>query len=329
MSEHKSEHRADMQPRPEERVSVKQRLACGILSTLILLFAALEIVPGILSALIDAPVKSLCASLLGDEIGSGGLSLLHEYAGFIGIFVGSLALMAVVKPWRPYLKALGTEAAGNRPSMLALGLLVGFLTNGVCVLVACLMGNIQIEFKRFSPIGIAAFIVVVFIQCATEELQARGFAYQRIKRTYNPRVAILASACFFMIAHVFNSGVTPLALLNIFVIGVFYALFVHCCDSIWLPIGAHTAWNFTQNILFGLPNSGNASTYSIFGLVGTSTDGFAFDTAFGVEGTVVALMVNSLCVVALLAWSRKHAKKELDIWEGEDAGATPDRVRFY
>lgn len=285
--------------------------------------------PGILAAAIDGPMKSLCSSLLGEEIGSGGLSLLHDYSSFFGILVGSLALMAVVKPWRPYLKTLGTRASGNRPSMLLLGLLIGFLTNGACILVACLMGNIHIEFKQFSPVGIAAFAVAVFVQCATEELEARCFAYQRIKRTYNPTVAIIASVAFFMVAHVFNSGVTALALLNIFVIGVFCALLVHRCDSIWLPVGAHTAWNFTQNILFGLPNSGDASTYSIFGLVGNGTNGLAFDTAFGVEGTVVALAINTLSIVALITWSRKHAKKELDIWEEADAGISSDKVRFY
>lgn len=313
---------------PKGTLSFKQRLAGGVITTYLLTTVVFMMGAGMLAALLEVPLKGLCAYLLSAELGAAGVSLLTQYTVFIGLFIGTLLIMAIVKPWRPYLKAFGTKPSGNRPSMLLLGLFLGFATNGACILVAALMGNLRLEFKQFSIVGALVFLVCIFIQASTEELEDRGFAYQRIKRTYGPMVAVIASAVAFMLAHVLNDGVTLLALLNIFVIGVQYALMVHYFDSIWMPMGAHAAWNFTQNILFGLPNSGMASTYSIFGLVDAGSNGFAFDTAFGVEGTPCALVVNVVLIVLIVLWGRKHAKKELDIWESTPE-LTVDKVRFY
>ena len=155
------------------------------------------------------------------------------------------------------------------------------------------------------------------------QMLCRGFAYKRLKRTYNTAVAIIAASSFFSLAHIFNAGVTPLALLSIFFIGVFFSLMVRYFDSIWLPMGAHAGWNFTQNILFGLPNSGHPSTYSIFQIVGDTTNGIAYDTVFGVESSICAVVLEALCIVVLWLWGRKHGKKQdFDIWDGEDTSAS-------
>ncbi len=92
---------------------------------------------------------------------------------------------------------------------------------------------------------------------------------------------------------------------------------VRYLDSIWLTMGAHTAWNLTQNIIFGLPNSGTPSTWSVFSLVGAQSNGIAYDTAFGVEGSVLAVAIHLACVAALLWRARRHDRGQYDIWDGE------------
>lgn len=78
----------------------------------------------------------------------------------------------------------------------------------------------------------------------------------------------------------------------------------------------HTAWNFTQNIIFGLPNSGNVVPYSIFKLdAGSAVKNFAYDPGFGIEGTALSCVVQAAVVIIIFLWGRKHGAKPTDIWE--------------
>ena len=61
-------------------------------------------------------------------------------------------------------------------------------------------------------------------------------------------------------------------------IGKNRSLMVYYMDSLWCAFAVHTAWNFTQNILFGLPNSGINVPYSVFKLnAATARDSFAYN----------------------------------------------------
>ncbi len=292
-------------------------ILCGVLSTFILCSLLTDVVCAIFGLILDLPISLLNRLLFTSTLGAGGVQLLNDYASFLGMALSFLLILYLVKPWRPYLKAYGTGPSGNRASMLALGLLIGFVMNGVSILAAVLAGSVQLDFVQFNVIGFVLFLIFIFIQASTEEIICRGFAYQRIKRTYGTAAAVIGSALIFSLAHIMNPGVTPLALLDIFLTGVLYALMVRYCDSIWMAMGAHTAWNLTQNILFGLPNSGMASSYSFFGLSGVASNSFAYDTAFGVEGTIFAVAVNALCALALFVWGRSRGKKhDFDIWKG-------------
>lgn len=295
----------------------KVYILCGVLSTFVLCSLLTDVVCAIFGLILDLPISLLNRLLLTSTLGAGGVQLLNDYASFLGMALSFLLILYLVKPWRPYLKAYGTGPSGNRVSMLAIGLLIGFVMNGVSILAAVLAGSVQLDFVQFNVIGFVLFLIFIFIQASTEEIICRGFAYQRIKRTYGTAAAVIGSALIFSLAHIMNPGVTPLALLDIFLTGVLYALMVRYCDSIWMAMGAHTAWNLTQNILFGLPNSGMASSYSFFGLSGVASNSFAYDTAFGVEGTIFAVGVNAVCCLALYLWGRSRGKKrDFDIWKG-------------
>jgi hypothetical protein len=60
--------------------------------------------------------------------------------------------------------------------------------------------------------------------------------------------------------------------------------------KLWLPIGLHIAWNFTQGGLFGLPVSGISTP----GLLGSHLSGPAVFSggAFGVEGSLITVLAS-------------------------------------
>ena len=91
------------------------------------------------------------------------------------------------------------------------------------------------------------------------------------------------------------------------------ALIVYYFDSIWVPIIAHTTWNFTQNIVLGLPNSGIVFPVSVFKL-DAGANNFAFDSTFGVEGSILSIILHAIVCVGLYYFGRKKGEIETNIW---------------
>lgn len=238
------------------------------------------------------------------------------YFEFIGIWVLMILYMYLTPKNKPILKAVGGTASGNDWLGLLIGIVIGFGLNALCILVAWLHKDIVLYFDSFQPLYLILIFIAVFIQSSAEELLCRGFLYQRLMRSYGkPVVAIVVNSLFFALMHLMNDGVTVLSLLNIFVVGVLFSLMVYYMDSLWCAMAAHAAWNFTQNILFGLPNSGIVVPYSVFRLeASTARNSFAYNVGFGIEGTLLADAILILACVGLYLWGRKYGRKPLDVW---------------
>ena len=239
------------------------------------------------------------------------------YFEFIGIWIVFYLYFLISLKDRPIMKAIGTRPRGNNIGMFLLGFVVfGFGLNSICAGTAMLNGDIYIYFDSVNVPGLLLVLLAVLVQSGAEELVCRGFIYQRLRRSYkNPWVAIIANSALFALLHIFNPGVNPLAIADIFVTGILFSFMVYYMDSIWCAIAAHTAWNFTQNIIFGLPNSGLVVPFSVYKLdAASATNSFAYNVGFGVEGTVLSVIVLSVASLAIWLWGRKHAKPEYDVW---------------
>lgn len=236
------------------------------------------------------------------------------YFEFWGIWAIVLLYMAVTKKNRPLLKFIGTGTKGNNWINLLLGLLIGVGMNGFCILVAWLHKDIALTYDSFQPIPFVIIFLTVFVQSSAEELLCRGFLYQRLRRSYkHPAVAIVGNSALFAALHLFNEGVTVLSIINILVVGILFSFMVYYMDSIWCAMAAHAAWNFTQNIIFGLPNSGITVPFSVFKLdASTARNSFAYNIGFGIEGTIFADLVLILGCVLLFMWGRKKKSVEVE-----------------
>lgn len=258
------------------------------------------------SVLVRGPHMSL---LSAEFLASDLWYIISVYLRFIGIWLVLLLRMWVFKKDRPLLAAVGPKARGNRAGMLAVGAALGFGMNTLCVLIAWLHKDIVLYFDSFQPLPLLALFAVVLIQSSAEELLCRCFMYGKLLRSYrNPWVAILGNALFFGLLHLGNDGVTVLSVVNIVVVALLFSLIVYYTGSLWCAFMAHTVWNYTQNILFGLPNSGLVSPYSVFKLDAASAmNSFAYNVGFGIEGTVVAVVVLMLATAAVYVWGQRSA----------------------
>ena len=84
-------------------------------------------------------------------------------------------------------------------------------------------------------------------------------------------------------------------------------------DSFWCACAVHAAWNYTQNVILGLPNSGHVSPFSIFRLdASTAKDSFVYNVGFGVEGTYMAVAVQIICAIVIFLMFKNNKLRDYD-----------------
>lgn len=233
------------------------------------------------------------------------------YILFIDIWIGVLFVLFVFKSNHYIIDKITTKTKGNNMANLFWGLFIGFVLNGLCALIAMINGDFTLRFSQFEIFRAFGLFFAVFVQSSAEELLCRGFMYQRLlKSTNSPAFAIIFNSLFFAALHLFNNGMSILPFYCILIFGVLASMLVYYFDSLWMVMGLHAMWNFTQSILLGLPNSGNNVPYSIF-KIGSSVKGsFAYNPIFGLEGTILSCVLMTACCVALYLWK---SKKKVEI----------------
>ena len=239
------------------------------------------------------------------------------YLNFLGVWLVMLLFLAVTHRNRPILKGLTPKTKGNTLKLFAVGLGVGFGTNLLCAFIAMLHGDIHIGFVSFQPISFLIVFATVLVQSGAEELVYRVFIHQRLMRRYgSPVFAAVVTAAVFAVSHAGNQGNGFIPMLSLFALGLICSALVIYQDSPWAAIAVHTAWNFCQNILLGLPNSGAVASYSVFKLE-TATDSFAYNVGFGLEGAITATIIL-LIATGLIVWcGTKHKIVPTNIWDAE------------
>ena len=257
-------------------------------------------------------LQNLITSLVYSE---SMYAFMENYLVFIGIWIIILLNTAVYKSNWPMFKAIGYSRNGNNLRGFLTGIILGFGTNGFCVLMSVLTGDVKLSYFGFDFVVLAAFAVAVFIQSGAEELTDRFFLYQKLRRRYrHPIIAILTNSLVFALMHVGNPGFTVIAGIQIFLVGLIFSLMIYYYNNLWGAMAFHAAWNYTQNIIFGLPNSGIVSEYSIFTLEAASArNGFFYNVSFGVEGSIGASLLLAILAIVIIVINRKKPER-LDIW---------------
>jgi hypothetical protein len=136
-----------------------------------------------------------------------------------------------------------------------------------------------------------------------EELIIRGVILRLLWRGFGPAVAFAVSAALFGAGHLPNPESSLFAAVCIaleagIMLGAFYAL----TGRLWVSIGVHVSWNFTQGYLFGAAVSGGdlgpafATSTARAGYPEWLTGG-----AFGPEASLPALVVCTSVGLAALA----------------------------
>ena len=240
--------------------------------------------------------------------------LLEYYVVFIGIDVLVLVFCFFFEPdiYQSMKSSRRGGGRGNNWKMLSLGFLIGFCANVFCAFCACLSKDLAISFSRINIAYLICAFFAVLIQSGAEELVTRGYILGALSKRYPAWVGILMNGLFFGVMHLLNPGVTIISFFNILMFGVVTAMAVKYFDCLWLCIALHTAWNYTQNLLLGLPNSGVAPVSSMF-CVDAVSDSIIYDAAFGLEGGIVWTILECTAFIVLLLWGPSFSNRKRSI----------------
>ena len=225
---------------------------------------------------------------------SGFPAAVRTYLSEIWLWPLFLLVMQNDPADRAALRKLNPKGQGKR---ILLGAGLGLGLNVLCWLAAWANGDLSPAPMGTEAWQILVLLPVVLIQSGAEEIAFRSFLLERCRRDLKrPWMAVALNGVLFGALHLGNEHVTAVGYLATAALGALLAVMCVCFDSPVPGILTHTMWNYTQNILLGMPNSGWVFSCSALGVSGVRERASLFyDPYFGIEGSVFCVAVALVC----------------------------------
>jgi hypothetical protein len=182
---------------------------------------------------------------------------------------------------------------------LGLGLLVGAGLYAGCVAVLMVLGIYRAE--GINPVSFMLPAVAMALSSAIfEELLFRGALFRIVEEALGSWISLVVSSLVFGLVHLINPAATVMGALFISVeAGLLLAAAYMVTRRLWMSMGFHFAWNYTQSGIFSGIVSGSDSDP---GLIKATIEGPTLLTggSFGLESSVIAFLLCTGAGIVLL-----------------------------
>lgn len=201
-------------------------------------------------------------------------------------------------------EAIGLALHPNTLREFGIGCLLGFLMVSGIFILELTSGYITVAWRGYSLLECTRVLGVSLILFAVaaffEEVLFRGYAFQTLIQWVTFLPSMLLFSLFFAFSHFFNPNITALSLINIALAGIWLSIAYMKTRSLWLPIGLHLSWNFSQTSLYSFPTSGHSlSDQRLLDLVQAGPE-WITGGAFGPEGGILASLALILGIWFIL-----------------------------
>lgn len=283
--------------------------------------------PGLLRRIIAFPLTLMVIGLAAVVLAAMLMSLLTGLAGarsnsplsVVGALLIALAAIAAYKAFKRWVERDEDREMPLRglAQELPAGLLAG-------ALLFCLMAGIVSSLGGIRVLGMRgmgdlwSMLATAIVSGVVEEVVFRGVVMRQLEAWLGSWAALAITAAFFGFAHLLNPGATVFAG---FAIAMEAGILLGACylytRRLWLPIGLHAAWNFTQGWLFSVPISGGEAPEGLFVTVRQGPD-WLTGGAFGLEASVVAMLVATAAGLFMLNLAAHRGRLIPPIWKRTD-----------
>ena len=155
-----------------------------------------------------------------------------------------------------------------------------------------------------------------------EEILLRGIVFRITESALGTWIALVLSSMLFGLLHLMNPQATLQgAVAIIFEAGVLLGAAYVLTRRLWLPIGIHAGWNFTQGGIFGVAVSGHRSEGVLEGTL-TGPEWLS-GGSFGAEASVVAVVLGIALGTALVVMARRRGHLIAPYWRRVGAHREP------
>ena len=245
-----------------------------------------------LVAMVLAVALYALATTLGYSVGKLLPSLGQPWTALAKMLI---MLSFVVPMYKLAISRLGEHPRDDLPATTALpqlgkGIAVGALLFCIVAAIAGLLGAYLITGRDDPSDLLLPLISSAVMPAFMEELLFRGILFRWIEEFGGSWAALIITSALFGMAHSLNPGAT---LFSSFCVAVEAGLLLGgaymLTRNLWMPIGLHAAWNYTQGPILGVPVSGN----EVHGIFQAKLSGpvILSGGSFGLEASVIAIAV--------------------------------------
>lgn len=190
---------------------------------------------------------------------------------------------------------------------LGVGMLIGAALYSTCVLILMMLGIYRID--GLNPWYFVLPAVAMALSSGIfEELLFRGVLFRSVEDMFGSWISLAVSSLVFGFVHLLNPAGTITGAIFISIeAGLLLAAAYMLTRRLWLSIGFHIAWNYTQSAIFSGIVSGGVTDP---GLIRSNIKGPAALTggSFGLESSVVAFLLCTATGVVLLVLAVRRGK---------------------
>jgi membrane protease YdiL (CAAX protease family) len=236
------------------------------------------------------------------------------------VFMFGLDIALVLAGWitlrwidrRPF-ALLGMSFSAQGVKELLAGLALGFLYLTVCFLILRVAGLVDVTAGGMNSKTLESmlrYLVVFTVAGVFEEVVNRGYLLQALIEGTRAWIAILGFSFIFSLVHIFNEDFSWVSGLCLFLQGILFGLAYFRTRSLWVPIGMHVAWNWTQGSLWGMKVSGTHIAHTFMVSVPKGPE-LLSGGSFGAEASLITLAVTACLVVYV--WKAKWIRPTQEI----------------
>jgi len=242
---------------------------------------------------------------------SGVLHLVFVIADALVSLSVMLLLYRLYAKWIEKRKAV--EIAGSKSlSEWGAGILISFALVGFMVLLMVLLGYYRID--RIDSLAILLDAFVFFGMGAFIQVMAfRLILYRLTEEFLGSWLAFVLIAVIFSVIHLGNPDAGVWSTVSLIIGDVLlFAAFLYT-RRLWLVWGIHWGWNFFQDGIFGMPNSGVTELVSWIHPIIQGPE-WITGGGFGIETSYIAVFLSLVVGLVILKMAMNKKQIVLPIW---------------